>query len=40
MDACNVDGETVTPQLGGFYGGWIMGDLIGPCKGGPDTEWW
>ena len=23
MDACYVDGEQVTPQPGGFYGGWI-----------------
>lgn len=40
MDSCTVDGETVTPQPGGFYGGWITGDLIGPFKGSPGTEWW
>lgn len=40
MDRCTVDGETVTPQPGGFYGGWITGDLVGPFKGAPGTEWW
>lgn len=40
MDACTVGGEIVTPQPGGFYGGWITTDLIGPFKGAPGTEWW
>lgn len=40
MDFCTVDGEIVTPQAGGFYGGWITSDLIGPFKGEPGTEWW
>ena len=40
MDRCTVDGETVAPQPGGFYGGWITPDLIGPFKGGPGTEFW
>lgn len=30
---CRVDGELVRPQLGGFYGGWITGDIVGPFKG-------
>jgi len=40
MDACFVDGELVTPQPGGFYGGWITADIIGPFKGGPGTRGW
>ena len=40
MDRCSVGGETVTPQPGGFYGGWITADLAGPFKGGPGTEYW
>ena len=35
MDGCWVDGERVTPQPGGFYGGWITSDLEGPFKGDP-----
>lgn len=37
---CSVDGETVTPQAGGFYGGWITSRLAGPFKGGPGTQGW
>ena len=33
MDACFIDDEQVTPQPGGFYGGWVTRDLIGPFKG-------
>lgn len=40
MDACYVDGELVTPQPGGFYGGWITADLTGPFKGAPGTWGW
>lgn len=40
MDACFVAGERVTPQAGGFYGGWITSDLVGPFKGGPGTSGW
>lgn len=40
MDACFVDGERVTPQPGGFYGGWITSAVIGPFKGGPGTRGW
>jgi uncharacterized protein (DUF427 family) len=40
MDACTVDGEVVQAQPGGFYGGWITRDLIGPFKGGPGTSGW
>ena len=40
MDECTVDDEVVTPQPGGFYGGWITSDVVGPFKGEPDTMWW
>lgn len=40
MDACTVDGEHVQPQPGGFYGGWITGEIVGPFKGGPGTMGW
>lgn len=40
MDACTVDGERVVPQPGGFYGGWVTDDVVGPFKGEPGTEGW
>ena len=40
MDECTVDGEQVTPQPGGFYGGWITKDLAGPFKGAAGTQGW
>jgi len=40
MDACLADGETVTPQPGGFYGGWITNDVVGPFKGDAGSELW
>ena len=40
MDGCFVGGERVTPQAGGFYGGWITSDIVGPFKGGPRTNGW
>lgn len=40
MDACEVDGERVTPQDGGFYGGWITDAITGPFKGGPGSAGW
>jgi uncharacterized protein (DUF427 family) len=33
MDSCTVDGEVVRAQPGGFYGGWITDDVVGPFKG-------
>lgn len=38
--ACVVDGERVRPQPGGFYGGWVTNDIVGPCKGEPGTSHW
>ena len=40
MDSCTVDGMAVTPQPGGFYGGWITPDIKGPFKGGPGSMGW
>lgn len=40
VDRCSVDGETVRPQPGGFYGGWITGRVAGPFKGAPGTLGW
>lgn len=40
MDLCTVDGETVLPQPGGFYGGWITSQVVGPFKGDPGTMFW
>ena len=40
MDACFVHGELVQPQPGGFYGGWITRDIVGPFKGEPGTMGW
>lgn len=37
---CKVDGQTVRAQPGGFYGGWITDEVIGPFKGEPGTSGW
>ena len=37
---CSVDGAKVRPQPGGFYGGWITPELVGPFKGEPGSERW
>ena len=37
---CYVDGETVRAQAGGYYGGWITADVVGPFKGEPGTGHW
>lgn len=37
---CYVDGERVRPQAGGFYGGWITSEVVGPFKGEPGTGHW
>ncbi|MCF4126408.1 DUF427 domain-containing protein [Methylobacterium sp. SyP6R] len=40
MDGCFVGDERVTPQPGGFYGGWITKRIVGPFKGEPGTMGW
>lgn len=37
---CRVDGEIARPMAGGFYGGWITDDVVGPFKGEPGTSDW
>ena len=37
---CTVGGQPVTPQPGGFYGGWITPELVGPFKGVPGSSSW
>ena len=37
---CTVGGAGVTAQPGGFYGGWITPELVGPFKGEPGSEAW
>ncbi len=40
VDLATLDGEPVRPQAGGFYGGWITDDVVGPFKGEPGTSGW
>jgi len=40
MDRCLVDGEVVRAQAGGFYGGWVTDEVVGPFKGEPGTMHW
>lgn len=40
MDECTVGGEDVTPQPGGFYGGWVTSSVSGPFKGVPGSMGW
>jgi uncharacterized protein (DUF427 family) len=40
VDRCLVGGLVVTPQAGGFYGGWITPEVVGPFKGDPGTAGW
>jgi len=37
---CWVDGERVRAQAGGFYGGWITDEIVGPFKGEAGTSGW
>ena len=39
-DEVTVAGEVVRPQPGGFYGGWVTDDVVGPFKGGPGSTGW
>ncbi|MEM1060763.1 MAG: DUF427 domain-containing protein [Planctomycetota bacterium] len=35
-----VDGVPAEPQPGGFYGGWVTPDVVGPFKGWPGSLGW
>lgn len=37
---CFIDSVKVRPQPGGFYGGWVTDDIIGPIKGEPGSRGW
>jgi uncharacterized protein (DUF427 family) len=37
---CRVGGAAVRPQPGGFYGGWITPELVGPFKGDAGSAGW
>lgn len=37
---CFVEGIRVQPQPGGFYGGWVTPEIVGPFKGEPGTSAW
>jgi uncharacterized protein (DUF427 family) len=38
--ACFVAGDRVRAQAGGFYGGWITREIVGPFKGEHGTGGW
>ncbi|MEO0557420.1 MAG: DUF427 domain-containing protein [Bacteroidota bacterium] len=40
VGACFIGDERVTPQPGGFYGGWITSRVAGPFKGIPGSMGW
>jgi uncharacterized protein (DUF427 family) len=40
FEEVTIDGEQVTPQPGGFYGGWITTREAGPFKGIPGSRLW
>lgn len=40
VDRCTVGGVEVVAQPGGFYGGWITPEVVGPFKGSPGTSGW
>lgn len=37
---CYVDQHHVEPQPGGFYGGWVTPEVVGPFKGEAGTGGW
>jgi uncharacterized protein (DUF427 family) len=37
---CYINGELARPQPGGFYGGWLTSNIVGPVKGAPGTSDW
>lgn len=37
---CYVDNIRVKPQSGGFYGGWMTPEIVGPVKGETGTGGW
>lgn len=37
---CYIDSQRVRGQDGGFYGGWVTDEIVGPHKGAPGTSGW
>ncbi len=37
---CYIDEIRVAAQAGGFYGGWVTPEIVGPFKGEPGTGGW
>jgi uncharacterized protein (DUF427 family) len=37
---CYLGGARMEAQPGGFYGGWVSGDLVGPIKGKRGSSHW
>ncbi len=40
VDRCWLGDQRVEPQPGGFYGGWVTAEIVGPMKGGPGSQGW
>lgn len=40
MQEVLIDGVSVIPQPGNFYGGWVTPNITGPIKGAPGTTHW
>jgi uncharacterized protein (DUF427 family) len=40
MERCLVNGEPASAMPGGYYGGWITPEVVGPFKGAPGTQAW
>lgn len=40
VEACWLGDQRVEPQPGGFYGGWVTPEIVGPMKGGPGSQGW
>jgi uncharacterized protein (DUF427 family) len=38
--ACYINDERVEPQPGGYYGGWVTENIVGPVKGEPGSQGW
>jgi len=37
---CYLADELARPQAGGYYGGWMTDDIVGPVKGSPGSADW
>ena len=37
---CYVDGQRMRAQPGGYYGGWVAANMVGPIKGEAGSGGW